>query len=511
MPIRLEEKSQRKSPRISLPAKVNVKGRLFGVLDWSMQGFKAAIPKGMIPEGWSGRVTFILPLQEMEISFDAVARVRRQGEESVGFSFDSLPDRSKALLSTYIKASIEGKLDDIDGMIARVEASTTPVETDVPLSLSERRQFKRSFLGRALIYLLVGCVIFSVFGFILFNNFARARSTRAVVSGGLVDVAPELAGVLTSVDVAEGQAVARGQLLFSLDDRDLLRRVEDIRSSISVDKEQLEYFYVLLREEAKSMGLYRKAARHEAERLRADLAGLDARLEVARKEFERADVLKKSGAVSQSLWDERRETFLNLQAERRAADARLRLADENVLSARDGKYLSDGKTRGETRELEARANVQKRVLEQEELRLSQALAALEKTRVVSKADGLVYAVKRVAGTYLRAGESVMSVRVADARPWILARFTFKEAERLAPGTEARIYIPSMDAFYNGRVQALGHQAMGSGDAVSQDKEISLNEVPVKVVFDALPEGLPPGLGAVVSIDTPWLRALKSLL
>ncbi|MDD3310581.1 MAG: hypothetical protein PHP91_00470, partial [Pseudodesulfovibrio sp.] len=313
------------------------------------------------------------------------------------------------------------------------------------------------------------------------------------------------------VDVAEGQAVARGQLLFSLDDRDLLRRVEDIRSSISVDKEQLEYFYVLLREEAKSMGLYRKAARHEAERLRADLAGLDARLEVARKEFERADVLKKSGAVSQSLWDERRETFLNLQAERRAADARLRLADENVLSARDGKYLSDGKTRGETRELEARANVQKRVLEQEELRLSQALAALEKTRVVSKADGLVYAVKRVAGTYLRAGESVMSVRVADARPWILARFTFKEAERLAPGTEARIYIPSMDAFYNGRVQALGHQAMGSGDAVSQDKEISLNEVPVKVVFDALPEGLPPGLGAVVSIDTPWLRALKSLL
>lgn len=510
MAIRLEEKSHRKSHRISLPAKVNILGRLYSVLDWSLEGFKAAIPQGELEDGWQGHATFILPLQQMNISFDAEARLRRQGEESAGFSFDELPDRSKALLSTYIKASIEGKLDNIEGMIARVEASVSPVQTEEPLSLSERRQFKRNFLGRTLIYLLLAAVAFGAIGFILFNNFSQARSTRGVISGGLVDVAPEVGGTLTSIAVREGDPVTAGQLLLTLDDRDMLRRIEDIRSEISIDKEQLEYIYVLLREEAKSVGLYRMAAKHEAGRIRSEIAGLTARIDVAKKEFDRADALMKSGAIAQSLWDERRETLLNLRAQRGALQEKLDLAEENIKSAKDGKYLSDGKTRGEIRELEARVNIQKKVVEQEQLRLSQAMAELEKTRILSRVDGTVYAVKRVPGTYLRPGESVMSVQVAHARPWVLARFTFEEAERIGPGTLARIYVPSLDAVYSGTVQSLGHQAMGVGPA-SQDMEISLSEVPVKVVFNESPENLVPGMGVAISIDTPWLRTLKSML
>ena len=510
MAIRLEDKSQRKSYRISLPAKVNVQGKLYSVLDWSLEGFKAAIPPGVLKEGWNGQATFILPLQQMNISFHAEARLRRQGEKSAGFSFDALPDRSKALLSTYIKASIEGKLDDIDGMIARVEASVTPVQTEEPLNLKERRQFKRNFLGRAFIYLLLGVVAFGAIGFILFNNFSQARSTRGVISGGLVDVAPEVSGVLTSLQVSEGESVTVGQPLLTMDDRDMLRMVEDTRSEISIDKEKLEYLYVLLKEEAKSVGLYRLAAKHEAGRLRSEIAGLDARIDVARKEFNRADELKKTGAIAQSMWDERRETLLDLRAQKKALGEELQLADENIKSAKDGKYLSDGKTRGEIRELEARVNIQKKVVEAEQLRLSQAMAELEKTRILSKVDGTVYAIKRVAGTYLRAGESVMSLQVAGFKPWVLARFTFEEAERIAPGTLARIYIPSKDAVYSGTVQSLGHQAMGIGPT-SQDMEISLSEVPVKVVFNESPENLAPGMGVVVSIDTPWLRALKAML
>lgn len=511
MAIRMEDKSLRKSHRISLPAKVNVNGTLYSVLDWSLEGFKAEIPKGILPDDWTGHVTFILPLQHMNLSFDAEARLRRQGEESAGFSFDSLPDRSKVLLSTYIKASIEGQLDDIEGMIARVEASVTPVETEKPLNLSERKQFKRSFLGRALIYLAIGLVSSCIVGFILYTNFSKARSTRGVISGGLIDVAPELAGFLTGISVEEGQTVARGDLLFSLDDRDLLRKVEDIRFEISIDKEELEYLYVLLKEEAKSMGLYRKAAKHEAAQYRSQLAGLAARIDVAQKEFNRADALVKTGAISRSLWDERKEVVLNLKAQRSEISEQLALAEENIRSTKDGKYLSDGKTRGEIRELEARVSIQEKVIEQEQLRLAQGMALLEKTRVLSTAGGTVYAIKRVPGTFLRSGESVLSVLVTDARPWVLARFTFEEAERLAPGAEARVYIPSVDAVCTGTVQALGHHAMGSSGAVSQDMEISLSEVPVKVVLHDPPQGLVPGLGAVVSVDTPWLRALKTML
>jgi len=511
MPIRMEEKSLRKSHRISLPAKVNVAGRLYSVLDWSLEGFKAGIEEGVLPLDWSGHVSFILPLQQMNVSFEAVARLRRQGNESAGFSFDSLPERSKALLSTYIKASIEGQLDDIEGMIARVEASVTPVETEKPLSLKEHKRFKRHFFGRTLFYLLVGAVALSVVGFILYTNFSKARSTRGVVSGGLIDTAPELAGFLTDILVSEGQRVNKGDLLFSLDDRDLLRKAEDIRHEIAIEEQKLEYLYVLLQEEAKSVGLYRKAASHDAERYRAQLAGVEAGIEVAEKEFERAESLVKTGAISRSLWDERRKELLELESQKGSITEQILLAEENIRSSKDGKYLSDGKTRGEMRELEARADIQKKVCEKAQLRLSLAMATLEKTRVLSKADGEIYAIKREPGTYLREGESVMTIFVNNSSPWILARFTFQEAQRFSPGAEVSVYIPSLGKVCSGRVQALGHHAMGTGGAVSQDMEISLTEVPVKILLMNPPAGLSPGLGAVVSIDTPWLRSFKSLL
>ncbi len=511
MAIRMEEQSLRKSHRISLPAKVIVNGHPYSIRDWSLEGFKAEIPAGIISENWAGHVTFILPLQHMDLSFDAEARLRRQGETSAGFSFDSLPTRSKALLATYIKASIEGHLDDIDGMIARVEASVTPVETDKPLSLGERKQFKRSFLGRSLFYLILGLFSFGIIGFILFMNFSMARSTRGVIAGGLIDVAPELGGFLTEIAVEEGQEIKEGELLFSLDDHDQLGRVEDIRYETTINEEELKYLYVLLQEEIKSMGLYRKAAKHEVEKLRSEMTGLQARIDVAEKEFERADQLIATGAISRSLWDERKELELDLKAQRSTITEQLLLAEENVKSAKDGKYLTDGRTRGEIHELEAKVNIQKKVIEQARLRLSRALATLEKTRVLSKTDGVVYAVKRVPGTFLRPGESVMSTLVTDAKPWVLARFTFEEAERLAPGSPATVYIPSIDQVCQGTVQALGHHAMGSGGVVSQDKEISLSEVPVKVILHDPPANLYPGLGVTVRIDTPWLRSLKALL
>lgn len=71
MAIRMEEQSLRKSHRISLPAKVNVSGHLYSVLDWSLEGFKAEIDEDILPEDRFGHVTFILPLQHMNLSFDA--------------------------------------------------------------------------------------------------------------------------------------------------------------------------------------------------------------------------------------------------------------------------------------------------------------------------------------------------------------------------------------------------------------------------------------------------------
>lgn len=502
MPTSFEKNHIRKSHRISLPARVFINDQKCGILDWSLEGFRSELPEGGLPKDWEGKVTFVLPFSGMNVTFDAVAQVRRIGDGEAGFSFESLAKSSKMLLKTYIQASIEGKLDDVEGIISKVDATEIPLEVERPLSPEERTTFRRSFRSRALIYWILGLCALSVIMFILYNNFSRAVSTRAVVSGALVDNAPEVGGYLKEIRVAEGDTVEPGQLLFLLDDTEQRRKVERIKLRVNVEKKQLELLYTMLQEEERAVGLYRSAADHEVEMVQQQIQGVQAKIDLAEKEFKRAEELVQIGAISRSLWDQRRKDFLEEKARLAELQEELKLAKQNAASAKNGKYLSDGAARGNIRELSGRIEVQRQNVELQRYSLVEAVAELEKTRVTSKVDGTVYSIKRVHGTFVRPGESVMTLMVTDSRPWVLARFTFEEAKRLAPGDRASVLIPALGVFSTGTVQAIGHHAMAAGGVVSQDLEISMNEVPVKVSLGTDVKGVSPGMGAEVRVDTP---------
>lgn len=509
MPTTFEKNQLRKSHRVNLPAKAFMAGGEYPVLDWSLEGFRCSVPNDDLHDDWVGDVTFILPLSGMNVTFDAVARLRRRGESGAGFSFDSINDRSKMLLKTYIQASIEGKLDDIQGIISRVEATEIPMETEKPLTMEERTAFRRSFTGRALVYWVLGIVLFGLILLVLYNNFSRAVSTRGVVSGALVDVAPEMTGYLREVPVSEGDSVEEGQTLFVMDDSHVLRRIEQIKLDIEVAKQELSQLFTDLAEEDRALGMYRSAADLQVQMVQQQMQGVRAKIDLAKKEFKRAEALLASGVVSRSFWDERRKTMLEEEARLAELNEELKLARRNVVSTKDGKYLSDGAARGRTRELSADIEVQKRKLEAQRYRLVEAMADLEKTHVAARQAGEVYSVKRIAGTFLRPGESVMTVRAKDVQPWILARFTFQEAQRLSPGDAADVYVPSSGRLYHGTVRALGHHAMASGGAVSQDLEISMNEVPVKISLDEPAPELVPGLGVEARVSTPVLPEITA--
>ena len=505
-----EKNLLRKSHRIELPAKVVVDGKEFKVLDWSLEGFKCEIPENGIAENWQGKVTFKLLLSGMNVTFDAEARLRRKGAEQSGFSFENLNDRSKMLLKAYLEAGVEGKLDDIQGVIAKAEAVEVPVETDRPLTVEERTVFRRKFRGRAIVYWTLGPLGVFFILFVFYNNFSRAVSTRAVVSGALIDMAPEVSGYLKSVAVVEGQSVKKGQLLFVVDDAEILRNINQIKLEVEVEKERLAMLYTRLSEEERELGLYRNAADLKVEMMEQRIAAVKAKIDLTEKEFERARMLIADGAVSRSVLDLRRKEYLESKAQLAELGEELELAQRNALSAKNGKYLSDGAARGEREELQSSILVQKRELEACQYRLVQAMAHLEDTRVTAERAGTVYSVKRIPGTFLRAGESVMTLSVEHEQPWVLARFTFQDALRLAPGDKAEIWVPSMERHLVGTIRALGHHAMAAGGVTSQDLEISMNEVPVKISLDEPVEGLVSGLGVETRVRTRLLESMPLL-
>lgn len=502
-----EKRQVRKSHRIQLPAYVYIGEGKCRIRDWSLEGFKCDIPEGGLSDSWEGQVTFVLPLAGMNVTFDALARVRRVGKKEAGFSFEALNDKSKMLLKAYIQANIEGRMDDVQGIIAKVEAAEIPIETERPLTVEEQTAYRRTFRSRALIYWLLGLLALGLVLFILYNNLSRSVSTRAVVSGALIDMAPEVGGFLRKVAAIDGQSVKKGQLLFTIGDSTFRRELDQKKLEISVEKQELELLYTLLQEEERALGLYRSAADHEVEKVLQQIAGVEAKIELAEKEFKRAEELVRSGAVSRSFWDQRRKEYLEEKAELAELQEELLLARRNAASAKDGKYLSDGAARGDLREIRSRIDVQKRNIELSQFEMNKALAMIQMTRVTSPRDAIVYSIKRVDGTFVRPGESVMTLMVQDSRPWVLARFTFEEAKRFAPGRKAEIYVPSSGLAMTGTIQAIGHHAMAAGGVVSQDLETSMSEVPVKVLLDHDDKRLVPGLGVEVRVRTPFVGRL----
>jgi len=105
------------------------------------------------------------------------------------------------------------------------------------------------------------------------------------------EIRPRVAGHLTHVHYREGGLVGKGQLLFTIDDRE-----------------------------------YRAAA----DAARADLARAEARLTLARQEQARAEALISARAVSQGELESRRVEFQQAEADKLSAQARLAQAELNL-------------------------------------------------------------------------------------------------------------------------------------------------------------------------------------
>jgi multidrug resistance efflux pump len=150
-------------------------------------------------------------------------------------------------------------------------------------------------------------------------------------------------------------------------------------------------------------------------------------------------------------------------------------------------------------------------LEVKRFRLVQAMAKLEKTRVTANISGKVYSLKRVPGTYLNEGESVMTLTASDIHPWALARFTFKGALNISQGDAVDVYVPALGKHYQGTIQAMGHYALADSGSEAQSLEVSGSEVPVKIIFDKHPDDLSLGLGVEARVQTNFLNRLHAII
>ncbi len=220
----------------------------------------------------------------------------------------------------------------------------------------------------------------------------------AFVQAYVVQVAPQVPGRVVQVDVAEGQSVRAGDLLFALDPRPFEHRVQLLEARLALATARIAQLDHEL-----------AAATAERRRLEAESAYADL---VNRQEEQ---IFR-----AQSTTERRYQEALRKSEAGRAAVAKAAGDEARVVAA-----------------LAARVGDRHAAVAEAEAELAEARLELEYAKIYAPCDGIVTDLQLRDGDYARVGEAVLSV--IDTRRWVvIAHFREECLANLRPGQPALV-------------------------------------------------------------------------
>lgn len=353
----------------------------------------------------------------------------------------------------------------------------------------------------------------------------------------VVQIVPQVRGLVIDVPVVANQPVKKGDVLFRIDPQPYLIEVNRLRASLAAKNSK---FAQLADQLATAEATTRKARanllasesgfdrqlREEHERTKSQVLQVQARLDLAITVFGRAKELVKTGAGSQQDYDRAEAHVLSLRQELTQAKAdediaaeKLKGGSASIEASRLAVSEAEAAERKVRTEFTAQIDGQNPEVRETSALLEKARWDLEQTTVRAPADGYVPQVQ------LRPGMMAVPIPlkplmafVVEEQPTLIATFPQKVISNIKPGMHGEATFKQfpgrtfkvtvrrvMTAIPEGEVDA-------SGQLLSATSAHSPGRIPI--VFDYAEDvaglNLPVGAQATVAVYTDRVHALSFL-
>ncbi|MBN2894987.1 MAG: HlyD family efflux transporter periplasmic adaptor subunit [Campylobacterales bacterium] len=432
-----EANQMRRSHRVTIPLYIRLGQTLYTTNDWSMTGVGIKGVETTYTHDEIVESSLLLQFTEARLEIPVKLQFKNSRNDIAGFEFVSLGESNRKVLREYLELSIEGRLQNTDGILGIYNEPIveTPVKESVMLSDAEAGILERAFQKRVRLYTIVGTLfVFLILTTIYYNTQYVYRSI-GVISGNFIKISPAVSGKMSDLHVSIGDSVSEGALLFELDER------------MTVDKIEIIDQKLLL------LGPAQPQPEPSSDALRAMLQ-------------QERNTLDKRLRQTKMLVDQRLLTQAELD---RAQDALLK-ADIRLEQERQ----RDGGGESQSKALLA-------LKTELELRRAELINELGYRRVFAPVSGKVYAIKSSIGNYVGSSDEVMVLQTKNA-PFVVCKLLKEETVDIYSGMAARIYVPSLDQTFDATVEAIGNLAINTQSMLSD--EVSLKEITVKLRFSA---------------------------
>ncbi|WP_445681019.1 HlyD family secretion protein [Radicibacter daui] len=360
---------------------------------------------------------------------------------------------------------------------------------------------------RRLILSVVLAVIVIGGGLLWWLGHGKEDTDDAFTEGNVVDLRPLVGGTVLAVHITDNQQVKKGDVLAEIDPADYLiardtAQASELSAEAALVKAQANLSLIEITTDASLA-----EAQHNVDVAEASLAQT------------KADVTAASAVAGQTARDAKR--YQELSVTSAASKQKLDSADADARSAAARLVAANSAVKaGEAQVAVARAQLRSAQTSEQQIALAQAevkaaqaqvkssKAALDKaeldlqrTTITAPEDGVITNRQINPGDVVSAGQKVSAFVVGT--PWVVANFKETQLTDMRPGQPVEIEI---DAYpgkkYAGHVDSIQR---GSGpyfsllppeNATGNFVKV-VQRVPVKIVFDELPEQ-PLGLGFSVA-------------
>jgi membrane fusion protein (multidrug efflux system) len=359
---------------------------------------------------------------------------------------------------------------------------TLEIERAVARSLGRKRTLRLVLMLGGILVVLVAALTFWVRG-------GRYVSTDdAYVRASKLMVSTDVSGIVTDVDVREGQAVKAGDVLFRIDPKQF---------HIALDNAQAQ-----LRQTALTI----EAMKQDYKRMQEDIHAQQAQVELDQANFERYAVLVKTDSVSKANYDQAR---FSLAADKRKLES-LKQQAQVQLARLDGN--PDLPVSDHPQYQQAKAHV-----EEARRQLDHAVVRAPFNGIVTQVDNLQPGTYLVSQTAALTNTGAVGL-VSTDNVWIDAHVKETDLTHVKPGDPVGIFVDTYPSrIWSGTVESIS-PASGAEFSILPAQNASGNwvkvvqRISVRIRVDRKPEDpvLRAGMSVTVDIDTGHRRSLSEL-
>ncbi|QBL93467.1 putative multidrug resistance protein EmrK [Komagataeibacter saccharivorans] len=340
-------------------------------------------------------------------------------------------------------------------------------------------QTKEESSRRKLILIGVVVVVLLLGGLYWFLHRHEVETDDAFTAGRAVAVAPHVSGYVTELAVNDNQYVHQGDVLARIDDRNWRAQRDQAQAAVDIARAQVRNYSLLSEVAKKNFPGHLMVAQGQ-------LAAAQAQQFRAETDYRRQHGVTREATSQQNI---------------DYATAALNAAKAQVLEAQ-GNLETALPVIPNISSTEARVTEQEAQLAQAEAKLREAELNVEWTTIRAPHDGWISQRNIERGTYVNAGQTVMSV--VEPEVWVVANYKETQLTRMRPGQKVDIAVDAYPFLkLRGHVDSL---QLGTGATFSAFPPENatgnyvkiVQRVPVKILIDeGLRQDVPLSLGLSV--------------